>query len=416
MPKRLSQPEFIAMMAMIFATIAFSIDAMLPALPQIGAELTAQDPNRAQLILTVFIAAMGLGTFLTGPLSDAFGRRPVILGGSAIYILGAVLVYVAPSLETVLAARFLQGLGVAGPRAVGLAVVRDLYSGRDMARISSFIMVVFTLVPAMAPLMGEFIIALSDWRGIFLAFAAFSIISVGWFMARQGETLPPERRRPFRAASLWAGLKEVTGHPLVRMSILMQILSFGCLFTLLSTVQPIYDLSYSRADSFPEWFMVVSLIAGTSSLLNAWAVGRYGIRPVLLWAFAIQVCLSGMVALLSALSGTPGFAIFLIWQISIFFQAGLTIGNINALGLEPMGHMAGLASSMISSLATLGAALLAIPVGLSFDGTPLRIAAWVCAFSVLALILVIRLPRAPLSQRRSASASDPSRAPAPAAD
>lgn len=397
MPQRLSQPEFIAMMAMIFATIAFSIDAMLPALPEIGAELTADDPNRAQLILTVFIAAMGIGTLFTGPLSDALGRRPVILGGSALYIIGALLVYVAPTLELVLAARFLQGLGVAGPRAVGMAVVRDLYSGRDMARISSFIMMVFTLVPAMAPLIGEQIIAQADWRGIFLAFVVFSVISVGWFTARQGETLMPERRRPFRPGALWAGLREVMGHPLVRASVLLQILSFGCLFTLLSTVQPIYDQSYDRAASFPEWFMVVSLIAGTSSLLNAWAVSRFGIRPVLLATFSVQIVLSGLVALLSALSGTPVFAVFLLWQISIFFQAGLTIGNINALGLEPMGHIAGMAASLISSLATLGAALLAIPVGLSFDGTPLRIAAWVCAFSIVALGLVLRLPRSPLA-------------------
>lgn len=394
MSTRISRIEFIAMMAMIFATIAFSIDAMLPALPEIGEELTPEDPNRAQLILTIFIAGMGFGTFFTGPLSDALGRRPVIVGGSLLYVIGALLAYVAPSLELVLAARFLQGLGVSGPRAVGLAVVRDLYSGRDMARISSFIMLVFTLVPAMAPLIGAGIIAFTGWRGIFLAFVVFSVISIGWFVTRQPETLPPEKRRPFRAGTLWAGLKELAGYDVVRRSILLQILSFSALFSMLSSVQPIYEQSFDMGASFPRWFFVVSLVAGTSSLLNAWAVTRFGIRAVVSATFGVQVALSLGMASTSLLGDGPSFGLFLLWQTAVFFQAGLTIGNINALGMEPVGHIAGLASSLISSLATLGAALMAIPVGLAFDGTPLPLSLGIAGFSAVALVLALRTRRA----------------------
>ena len=198
-PRKLGQTEFLALMAMLFATIAFSTDAMLPALPTIENELTPDAPNRAQLIVTSFLLGMGVGTLITGPLSDSFGRKPTVLAFAALYIGGAFLAWVAPSLELLLAARVIQGLGAAGPRVVGLAIVRDLYSGREMARLVSFIFLVFSLFPAFAPLIGEGVIALAGWRAIFIAFMAFSLISVIWMALRLPETLAPEDRRPLRA-------------------------------------------------------------------------------------------------------------------------------------------------------------------------------------------------------------------------
>lgn len=160
--QRLGQTEFVALVAMLAATVAFSIDAMLPALPDIAAELTPDAPNAAQLIITSFVLGMGLGTFFTGPLSDRFGRKPVIVWGAVTYCAASAAAYLAPSLETMLAARVCMGLGAAAARVVALALVRDLYAGRDMARIMSFVMIVFALVPALAPSMGAAIIAVSD--------------------------------------------------------------------------------------------------------------------------------------------------------------------------------------------------------------------------------------------------------------
>ncbi|WP_372833859.1 MFS transporter, partial [Puniceibacterium confluentis] len=150
----MSRVEFIALIAMLFATIAFSIDSMLPALPEIGAALSPGNLNRVQLVITSFVLGMGIGTFFTGPLSDTFGRKPVVLCGAILYIVASLVAARAQSLEVLLAARVVQGLGAAGPRVVALAIIRDLYQGRGMARIMSFVMIVFTLVPAIAPSMG----------------------------------------------------------------------------------------------------------------------------------------------------------------------------------------------------------------------------------------------------------------------
>ena len=384
MQNPMHRAEFIALIAMMFATIAFSIDSMLPALPEIAQELSPSEVNRAQLVLTSFVLGMGIGTLFTGPLSDAFGRKPVILAGAAIYCLAAYLAWSAQGLEMVLAARLLQGLGAAGPRVVAIAVVRDFYSGRIMARIMSIAMMIFTLVPAFAPLLGEAIIAFTGWRGIFLAFILFSVITVLWMGLRLPESLPRENRRPFRAPLLWAATHEMVTHPTVRLSILVQTFSMGTLFTMLTMVQPIYDEVYGRADSFPEWFAIVALFAGTASLINAWLVVRVGMRRMVTIALGAQIVLTAAVmgANMADLSLDTRFGIFVIWQTSMYFMAGMTLGNLNAIAMEPMGHIAGMAASVIGAIATFLAAVIAAPVGLTFNGT-----IWPLAIGVLIMCL-----------------------------
>ena len=387
--------EFIALLAMLFATIAFSIDAMLPALPEIGEALTPTDLNRAQLVVTSFVLGMGIGTFFTGPLSDSFGRKPVVLGGAALYIAMSALAAQAESLELLLAARVLQGLGAAGPRVVALAIVRDLHSGRDMARIMSFVMMVFTLFPALAPSIGAFIIHLAGWRGIFGVFIFFATVSSLWLMLRLPETHPAEKRRPFSFAVIGAATRELLGHEVVRISIAVQALVFAMLFSMISTVQQIYDISFGHGDSFPLWFGGVAILAASGSVLNATLVMRLGMRFLVTTMLAIQSVMAGIALVLFAfgLTGPIGFAAFLVWQLSVFFQMGLTVGNINAIAMEPVGHIAGLAASVIGALATVSAVIIAVPNGLMFDGTPLPLAAGIFVEAVLALLLMRRLAR-----------------------
>jgi len=392
---RMHRVEFVALVAMMFATIAFSIDAMLPALPEIGRELAPEDINRAQLILTSFVLGMGLGTFFTGPLSDTFGRKPAILAGSVVYIAAAATAWASSTLEVVLAARIVQGIGAAAPRVVAMAVIRDLYVGRQMAQLVSIVMMIFTIFPAVAPMIGMGIIALSGWRAIFLAFVLFSLITVVWMGLRLPESLPPENRRPFRGAALWGAVKEMLTHPTVRLSILVQALCLGALFTMLTMVQPVYDVLYGRAESFPFWFAGVALVAGSASLLNALLVVRLGMRRMVTWALGAQIGLSGTMLILSQTPVTPdaGFALFLVWQTTVFFMAGLTLGNLNAIAMEPMGHIAGMAASVIGSIATVSAAAIAAPVGLMFDGSLLPLAGGIFVLCCLAFGLMLYMGR-----------------------
>ncbi len=391
----LRQTEFIALMAMLFASVAFSIDAMLPALPRIAAEISPDAPNRAQLIITSFVLGMGIGTLLTGPLSDAFGRKPVVLWGVALYCLGAGLALAADTIETMFAARLIQGLGAAGPRVVAMAIIRDLHAGRQMARLMSFIMLVFTIVPALAPTLGAGIIWLAGWHAVFLAFLLFAVISALWLKLRQPETLPPEKRRPLRLPPLRQGLVEILSHRVVLLTLLTQALVFGAFFATLSSTQQIFDQTFGHGDNFHLWFGLVAVAAAPASLLNARLVERVGMRNMITAVLLVQIGLTGLAALLfwsAALPDAALFWVYLVWIIGMFMQTGLTGGNLNALAMEPMGHLAGLTASVTGSVGTIGAVALAIPLGLAFDGTPLplMIGSWVLVVLGFASMMLLR--------------------------
>jgi DHA1 family bicyclomycin/chloramphenicol resistance-like MFS transporter len=371
-PKPISQFEFVAIMAMLFATIAISIDAMLPALPDIAATLSPDAPNAAQLVVTSFVFGMGIGTLFAGPLSDAFGRKRIIMFGSALYALAALACYFAPTLELLLAARIVQGIGAAAPRTVSIAMIRDLYSGRGMAKIMSFVMMVFTVIPAVAPLMGQGIIAIADWHAIFLAYIAFSAIIMLWMGLRQPETLPVTSRRPLKLATLWSATKELGRHRVIVISTLVQALTLGALFATLSSMSGIFEVRFDRAESFPLWFAFIAVGSMSGSLLNSRIVMSLGMRRVITGTLAAQLGLTILCLLTIATGIMPeglAFPAHLLWSIGLFAMMGLTMGNLNALAMEPVGHIAGLAASVISSLATVGSVLLAIPVGLAFNGT-----------------------------------------------
>ncbi|WP_170418576.1 multidrug effflux MFS transporter [Ruegeria arenilitoris] len=395
MADRISKAEFIALIAMMFATIAFSIDSMLPALPDIGAQLSPDDVNRAQLILTSFVLGMGIGTFFTGPISDAVGRRPVIFAGAAVYILASAVAWASSSLELVLAARVVQGLGAAGPRVVAMAIIRDLFSGREMARIVSIAMMIFTLVPAIAPMAGAAVIAFAGWRGVFMSFILFALVIIVWMGFRLPESLAPESRRPFRLPLMVGAVKEMFAHPTVRLSIFVQTLCMGMLFTMLTMVQPVYDVIHHRADSFPFWFGFVALMSGSASLLNAAVVVRVGMRRMVTWALAGQILITSLVIALnmSNLSPQASFALFVFWQTTVFFMAGVTMGNLNAIAMEPMGHIAGMAASVIGSISTVLAAAIAAPVGLLFDGTLGPLTIGILTMCALAFGLMVHMGR-----------------------
>ena len=391
--KEPSLVEFTAQMAILGATIALSIDAMLPALPQIAADLTPDNVNRAQLVLTIFVAGMGLGTLFAGPLSDAFGRKRTVAFGFGLYILGALAAALAQSLEMLLLARFVQGLGGAAPRVVSVAMVRDRFEGREMARVTSFIMMVFILVPAIAPSVGAVVLVFGSWHLIFLAFVFVALAGLLWVSLRLPESLPVEKRRSMALKPLAQAAAEVMRNAEVRMLTLVMSLGFGQMFALLSSSQQIYDQTYGKVESFPRWFAAMALLSVAGTLFNARFVTRLGMGKIVRGAYLGQAVFASLYLALTLSGLLPPalqFAGFFLWSTSVFAMAGVTFGNLNAMAMRQMGHIAGMAASVIAALSTFGAVLIAAPLGLMFAGTeiPAVVGAIVC--SAIAYVLMPR--------------------------
>ncbi len=383
--QRLSRAEFIALLAFLFSTVAFAIDAMLPVLVDIGRALSPADPGRAQLVVTVFVLGLGLGTFLAGPISDAFGRKRVILFGIALYMVAATVAALTESIEMLLAARCVQGVGSAAPRVVTQAMVRDLFAGRAMARIMSFAMAVFILVPAVAPLIGAGIAALFGWRAIFWSFLAFGLASGLWLALRQPETLPPAARRPLQARVLAATLAEIAGHRRVRLLLVALSFAFAGMFAWLASMPVLFDQTYGRAAEFPFWFALIAIGSVPASLLNARLVMRLGMHRLVVMAMLLQALAAlGMLGLIAL--GRDSFVPFMALMLVQFSTIAMIFGNMNAMALEPLGHVAGTAASVMGGVSTMAAALIATPIARAYDGTALPVTLGMLGCAGVALI------------------------------
>ena len=391
---KLSTVELVSVLAMLSATVAFSIDAMLPAFGQIGVELSADAPNRAQLVIAAFMIGLGLGTFVTGPLSDAIGRKAVVMGGSALVVIFAMVGAVAGSLEILLIARVLQGLSSAGPRVAAMAIVRDLFAGREMAKIMSFVIFVFTLAPIFAPSIGWALMTAFGWRAIFVSFALFAVISALWVWLRLPETLKVENRRPFRAAKLIEGIREVFSHRKVVLTIAAQSLVFAILMSTLMSSQQVFEEVFAQGERFHLWFALMAALAASSNLINASLVVGFGMRAIVKWALIFQCALTLFVLVVLGGGIWPAdwvFPLGFIWFTSVFYLAGFGIGNLTSIAMEPVGHMAGLAASIIAALPTIFSMAIAVPVGQAFNGTMIPLTFGVFVFAALALVLVLKI-------------------------
>lgn len=382
--------EFIALVAMLFSTVAFSVDALLVSFPNIESELRAG--GTAHYVVTSFMAGLAIGTLFSGPISDAIGRKPTMYIGASLFIISGVVAWVTDDYRVLLFARFVQGLAASGPRVVSLAIVRDLYEGRQMAQIISFAMVLFTIVPTLAPAMGAMLQGFFGWRSILLAFLFFVSVSTVWLWARLPETLPVHRRRALRLDTLWDAVKEVMRHPAVRLSIAAQCVALSMIFGLLVQVQPIYDQVFDRAETFPYWSGGVALFsAASTSLANASLVVRFGMRRMVTLGMAGQVICAAIALFLFLQVPEWGFWIFLGWQFMLIWLSGLSVGNLNAIALEPMGHIAGLTASITGAISTVAAAIVASFVGLIFNGTPIPLLTTNCFLAICGLAIMLRM-------------------------
>jgi len=382
--------EFVALVAMMFSVVAFSIDAILPAFPHITAALNV--PGRVHLMISAFMVGLAVGTLLAGPISDAIGRKPTMYVGMVLFIGAGIVAWQSQNYEVILAARVVQGLGAAGPRVVSMAIVRDLYAGRQMARIVSLALVLFTIVPTIAPALGALLQSFFGWRSILLAFNVFMAITALWVFLRLPESLPTESRRAFKVANLLAAGREILSHRTVRLTILAQGAALALIFSLIVQVQPIYDQSFGRAESFPYWFGGIALVsAASTSLANAAMVVRFGMRRLVTLGMVGHILAASLAVV--GFFWLPGnhFEVFIFWQFMVIWLSGLCIGNLNAMALEPMGHIAGFAASFTGFIATIIAAFAATVSGWIFDGSPVPLVIQCLAMAIVGLYFMYRI-------------------------
>lgn len=387
-------PEFIALMAWLAAITALSLDAMLPAFPAMSQDLGLANPNSIQLVLAVFSVGMGLGTLFVGPVADWLGRRPTIGIGFGIYIAASLASALSPTLEVLLISRFVMGLGAAAVRIAGLAMIRDLYAAREMARIISFVMMVFMLVPAMAPMMGEWIILVGDWRMIFYVFMVFGVIGTVWLYARQPETLLPQYRRPMSLRSVIGDVREVLGERQIVLCSIAMTLGYAQMFSMIMSSKQLFTDTYGQGETFTRWFALMALLSAIVNLTNARLVMRLGMRKIVNWAYGWQTVTSALFLVLllgGVVPETFGFPVFFLWAIGLMGIAGLTFGNLNSIAMQYKGNIAGTTASVISAISIFFSAFIAAFVGQAYDGTvvPLVIASMIC--SGLALLITRRL-------------------------
>ncbi len=362
--------EFVPLVALLVSLVALATDAMLPALPAIGRDLEAPGRNDVQFVVTAMFLGLGLGQMVFGPLSDSIGRRPAIHAGLLLFMAGCLVSLLAPTFEAMIAGRVLQGFGAAGPRVVTMALVRDRYEGRRMARILSFAMAVFVLVPAIAPALGQGIQGIGGWRAIFAAFLALAAVAFLWFGLRQPETLPPARRRPLSPRAVGGAVLEV----LRIRTALGYTLATGFVFALfvayLSSAQQIFQEAYSTGALFPAYFGALALAIGGASLANGRLVMKHGMQRLTgAAAMVIALLSAGAWALAFAFEGLPPLWLFTAYMLAVFLCIGLLFGNLNALAMEPLGHIAGAGSAVVASLSTFISIPLGAIVGLGFNGT-----------------------------------------------
>jgi DHA1 family bicyclomycin/chloramphenicol resistance-like MFS transporter len=375
-------------MATLTALAAMSIDMVLPALPAIGASLGVEHPNDNQLVVSLLFLGFGVGQLFYGPLSDSVGRKPAAFAGLTLFSAGCVLALTSRSFPMMLAGRFLQGIGVAGPRTITLALVRDRFEGREMARVMSLITVVFILVPVVAPAIGQTVLAVSGWRAIFGVYLATGLVATIWFAVRQEETLPSERRIPLGLGRIAAATREVVGH---RQSIGYTVASgliFGALLGYLSSAQQILQQQYALGPRFPLFFAMVAIAIGAASFANASLVIRYGMRTLanlsLRGIFLVSVVFAAIAA---TWSGHPPLWWLMAYLMTSFFGIGLLFGNLNAMAMQPLGHIAGTGAAIVGATSMLISLVLGTWIGQSYNGTVLPLVIGFAALSACAMLV-----------------------------
>lgn len=388
-----SQLEFIALMASLMSIVALAIDALLPALDLIGLDIGITDNADNQLLITMIFLGLGIGPLLFGPLSDSLGRKPIVFIGFIIFVIASILCVNAPSLEIMIFGRILQGIGLSAPRTISIAMVRDLYRGDHMARIMSFITVVFLLVPIVAPALGKLIMDLYHWQAIFYIQLFFSVLVCLWFWKRQPETLPAQYRTPLKLNLLTKGTRELFKYPRTIGFTIISGFITGSFLVYLSASQHIFQEQYGLKEEFPYIFAGLAISVGLATFMNGKLVLKLGMEKLVTIALVGYFLFSATYLVAFSSSTNPPVVILLVFFALQFFSVGFLFGNLRALAMEPVGHIAGIAAAITGFISTLMAVPISTFIGRFVSGSrvyPLFIGFTVCAFLSLVILVYLK--------------------------
>ncbi len=392
--------EFIALMASLMSIVALAIDALLPAIAQIGISINSLDPTDNQLLIVMIFLGLGFGQLFFGPLSDSYGRKPVVYIGFILFAFASVLCVFAPSLEWMVVGRILQGIGLSAPRTVSISIIRDTYTGDYMAKVMSFVTAFFILVPVIAPAMGKVILETMGWEAIFYMQLFFALVVGIWFWKRQAETLKPEYKVPFSLSIFIKGTKEIFKFKETVACTMVSGFITGSFLVYLSSAQHVFEDQYDLKDSFPYIFAGLAISIGLSTFLNGTLVVRFGMRKLALYALVFFTALALLYALLFFGKPNPSLPILLLFLSSLFFCLGFVWGNMRSIAMQPIGHIAGIGAAITGFIST----ILSIPISLYVGSFvldtvwPLFVGLGTCG--LLSIILFLLFRTKPMNIRR----------------
>lgn len=370
--KAISDLEFISLMASLMALAALSVDALLPGLDVIGIAVGNTDPKDNQFLIIVIVLGLGLGQLFSGALSDSIGRKPTMYLGCFVFVIASVICVFANNFEVMIAGRLLQGIGLSAPRSVSMAIIRDKYVGNLMAKIMSYITVIFILAPVVAPTLGKLLLDQYGWQSIFYSQLIFGVFVTLWLWQRQSETLKEVNKKPMNWALFRDGTKEFFKHrKAIVYTIISGIISAPFLIYI-SASQQIFSEQYNLGEIYPYIFSGLALGIGLATFLNGSMVMKYGmLRMVTIPMYAMFGIASVYILLYH--SGNPDSTIFITFLALILFTVGFVFGNLNALAMQPIGHIAGIGASIIGFLSTLVSVPIAALIGQFIDTSSLPI-------------------------------------------
>jgi len=389
---KLSNIEFVTIMASLMAITALAIDAVLPALDIIGSAIGIVDTQDNQLIIIMIFLGLGVGPLIFGPISDSIGRKPLVYIGFGIFIIASMICIFSKSLEMMIVGRILQGIGLSSPRTISIAMVRDTYEGDFMARIMSFITTVFILVPVIAPALGKFILDHFNWQSIFYVQVIFSILVSIWFYRRQPETLSVENKKKWTSSIFKNGLKELITHKeTIGFTIISGFIT-GSFLVYLSTAQQIFHEQYQLIEEFPYIFAALAVTVGAATLSNGGLVLRFGMEKLITWALILYFFTSLLYVILFYQTPNPSALILFLFCAVQFFAIGFLFGNLRAIAMQPVGHIAGIASAITGFVSTMMSIPISIYIG-SFVKTsvlPMFIGFSICSLISIGILYWIK--------------------------